>query len=78
MLIEKELFDRVKEATFNNYKKYMTPDEEKYYVESEEILTMLDDLLCELGIQQEKYEDMEEYYKQHYHYENAFISNYEE
>ena len=68
MIISKELYEKVKGITLTNYKTYITKNEDEFYVDSEGILCMIEDLIYEIDMQQEKYEDMEEYFKQHYVY----------
>ena len=68
MIINKELYEKVKEITCTNYEPYMTKNEDKFYIDNEGAICMIEDLLYELDSQQERFEDMEEYFKTNYQY----------
>ena len=56
MIINKELANKIKSKTLNEYGIKI---EDKVYLEQNDILSIIEDLLVEIGNLEEKYEDLE-------------------
>lgn len=56
MIINKELANKIKSKTLNEYGIKI---DEKVYLEQNDILSIIEDLLVEIGNLEEKYEDLE-------------------
>ena len=56
MIINKELANKIKSKTLNEYGIKI---EDKVYLEQNDVLSMIEDLLVEIGNLEEKYEDLE-------------------
>lgn len=60
MIIEKDLYEKIKEKTLTYYDEFKVPDKEQYYIESENINVMLEDLLNKINILEEEIEDIKQ------------------
>ena len=56
MIINKELANKIKSKTLNDYGIKI---EDKVYLEQNDVLSIIEDLLVEIGNLEEKYEDLE-------------------
>ena len=56
MIINKELANKIKSKTLNEYGIKI---EDKVYLEQNDVLSIIEDLLVEIGNLEEKYEDLE-------------------
>lgn len=56
MIINKELANKIKSKTLN---KYGIELRDKIYLEQNDVLSIIEDLLVEIGNLEEKYEDLE-------------------
>ena len=56
MIIHKELANKIKSKTLNEYGIKI---EDKVYLEQNDVLSIIEDLLVEIGNLEEKYEDLE-------------------
>ena len=56
MIINKELANKIKSKTLNEYGIKI---EDKVYLEENDVLSIIEDLLVEIGNLEEKYEDLE-------------------
>ena len=56
MIINKELANKIKSKTLN---KYGIKIDDKVYLEQNDVLSIIEDLLVEIGNLEEKYEDLE-------------------
>ena len=56
MIINKELANKIKSKTLNEYGIKI---EDKIYLEQNDVLSIIEDLLVEIGNLEEKYEDLE-------------------
>ena len=56
MIINKELANKIKSRTLNEYGIKI---EDKVYLEQNDVLSIIEDLLVEIGNLEEKYEDLE-------------------
>lgn len=56
MIINKELANKIKSKTLNEYGIKI---EDKVYLEQKDVLSIIEDLLVEIGNLEEKYEDLE-------------------
>ena len=56
MIINKELANKIKSKTLNEYGNKI---EDKVYLEQNDVLSIIEDLLVEIGNLEEKYEDLE-------------------
>ena len=56
MIINKELANKIKSKTLNEYGIKI---DDKVYLEQNDILSIIEDLLLEIGNLEEKYEDLE-------------------
>ena len=56
MIINKELANKIKSKTLNEYGVKLA---DKYYLDQNDILSIIEDLLLEIGHLEEKYEDLE-------------------
>ena len=56
MIINKELANKIKSKTLNEYGIKI---EDKFYLEQNDVLSIIEDLLIEIGNLEEKYEDLE-------------------
>ncbi len=56
MIINKELANKIKSKTLNEYGIKI---EDKVYLEQNDVLSIIEDLLLEIGNLEEKYEDLE-------------------
>ena len=56
MIINKELANKIKSKTLNEYGIKI---EDKFYLEQNDVLSIIEDLLVEIGNLEEKYEDLE-------------------
>ena len=56
MIINKELANKIKSKTLNEYGIKI---EDKVYLEQNDVLSIIEDLLLEIGHLEEKYEDLE-------------------
>ena len=56
MIINKELANKIKSKTLNEYGIKI---DDKVYLEQNDILSIIEDLLLEIGHLEEKYEDLE-------------------
>lgn len=56
MIINKELANKIKSKTLNEYGVKLA---DKYYLDQNDILSIIEDLLVEIGNLEEKYEDLE-------------------
>ena len=56
MIINKELANKIKSKTLNEY---WIKIEDKVYLEQNDVLSIIEDLLVEIGNLEEKYEDLE-------------------
>ena len=56
MIINKELANKIKSKTLNEYGVKLA---DKYYLDQNDILSIIEDLLLEIGNLEEKYEDLE-------------------
>lgn len=68
MIIETELFNKIKELTLMDYEVYKTKNEGKVLITNETILAMYEDLICEIESQKEKYEDLMQTLENNYEY----------
>lgn len=56
-----EILDRVSKITLNNYEiKWFNAEDIDGYIETENLLTMVEYLLCELDALEEKYSDLKD------------------
>ena len=56
MIINKELTNKIKSKTLNEYGIKI---EDKVYLEQNDVISIIEDLLIEIGNLEEKYEDLE-------------------
>ena len=56
MIINKELANKIKSKTLNEYGIKI---DDKVYLEQNDVLSIIEDLLVEIGTLEEKYEDLE-------------------
>lgn len=56
MIINKELANKIKSKTLNEYGVKI---DDKVYLEQNDVLSIIEDLLVEIGNLEEKYEDLE-------------------
>ena len=56
MIINKELVNKIKSKTLNEYGIKI---DDKVYLEQNDVLSIIEDLLVEIGNLEEKYEDLE-------------------
>lgn len=77
MYLELETYLRVQEETFTEYNNLAVDKEkEKVLVDSDTIEAMLEDLITELGVMKEKYQDLQEDLENNY--EPKKVDYYEE
>jgi len=77
MYLELETYLRVQEETFTEYNNLAVDKEkEKVLVDSDTIEAMLEDLITELGVMKEKYQDLKEDLENNY--EPKKVDYYEE
>lgn len=58
MIINKELANKIKSKTLNEYG-IEIKNKDKVYLEQNDVLSIIEDLLLEIGNLEEKYEDLE-------------------
>lgn len=68
MLIDKELLKRISEVTIGDYEPYSTKNKNEKYIEPDNVICMLEDLLMEIDRLDEQIEDIREFYQEHYVY----------
>lgn len=66
MLIEKELYERINKETITDYEGVLVKKEEYYYVEPDNIISMLEDLYYEIDHWKEQYEDLKRDLEENY------------
>lgn len=60
MIIEEKIYKDIKKYTGVDYEGWLNKDREEYFVTSDNVLAMLEDLICEIEHWKEKYEDFQE------------------
>lgn len=68
MIIDKALLDKVVEKTTTDYEPYNTKREGKVLIDTEGVICIIEDLLYEIDRLEERYEDMREFFHEHYVY----------
>lgn len=66
MLIEKELYERIKKETITNYEGELVKKEEYYFVDENSVISMLEDLYYEIDHWKEQYEDLKRDLEENY------------
>lgn len=77
MYIDLNLFFKIQEATFTQYDNIaIVKDKEMALITSETIESMLEDLICEIDVLKEKYQDLQDDLENNY--EKRAINYYDE
>lgn len=66
MIIDEKLYEQISDLTETDYEGWLNKNREEYFVASEKVLNMLQDLIWEIEHWKEQYEDLKQDVEENY------------